>query len=289
MPNDTRNASRKASEPPNSDIELDGVRLEFPGGVVALNEVNLSIRQGEFVTVIGPSGCGKTTLMRLIAGFEWPTNGSVSVGGQRVTGPDYRRGVVFQQAALYPWMSVEDNVSLGPRSRGVEKQVWKERVRDMLELVGLADFGGHPPYQLSGGMQQRAAIARVLVNDAPIMLMDEPFGALDALTRERLQDELADLWAKTGKTVILITHSIDEAVYLGERVVVMSPRPGRIIRIVDAHECNERDNLTFVDTRKQIRDLIFDGERALVRDVSSRQTAKQSGDATGEGNDRSTR
>lgn len=247
-----------------SDIVLDGVGHEFGGGVVALQEVNLSIRQGEFVTVIGPSGCGKTTLMRLIAGFETPTRGQVTVGGELVTGPDYRRGVVFQNAALYPWMSVQENVSLGPRMRGVSVNVWKQSVDTVLEMVGLAEFARRPPYELSGGMQQRAAIARVLVNDAPIMLMDEPFGALDALTRERLQDEVVDLWRKTEKTVILITHSIDEAVYMGGRVLVMSPRPGRLVRIIDAKACRERDSQLFLEKRKEVRELIFGGWGAGV-------------------------
>jgi taurine transport system ATP-binding protein len=242
-----------------SNIELLGVGHEFSGGVIALQKVDLSIRQGEFVTVIGPSGCGKTTLMRLIAGFETPTHGQVTVGGEAVTGPDYHRGVVFQSAALYPWMSVQDNVSLGPRMRGVTASEWKQSVEAVLDLVGLSEFATRPPYELSGGMQQRAAIARVLVNDAPIMLMDEPFGALDALTRERLQDELVDLWEKTGKTIILITHSIDEAVYMGGRVLVMSPRPGRLVRIIDAHLCRERDSQLFLETRKEVRELIFGG------------------------------
>ena len=256
---------RGASSDTGLDIQIKDVRHEFSGGVVALDKISLHVQQGEFLAVIGPSGCGKTTLLRLIAGFDKPTQGEVAVGGERVVRPDYRRGVVFQSAALYPWMTVEENVSLGPRMRGVASREWRQRVKATLEMVGLSDFASRPPYELSGGMQQRAAIARVLVNDAPIMLMDEPFGALDALTREGLQDELMDLWAKTGKTIVLITHSIDEAVYMGGRVLVMSPRPGKIVQIIDAQSCDRRDSRSFVDTRKMVRDLIFGGVKDARR------------------------
>jgi taurine transport system ATP-binding protein len=197
--------------------------------VHALGPVDLIIERGEFVCLAGPSGCGKTTLLRLIAGFMSPTSGSVRAAGAEVRRPGEERGVVFQQPTLFPWMSVRDNVELGPKLRGVTKQARRESAVRYLDLVGLADFADRRPYELSGGMQQRCQIARVLANDPEIVLMDEPFGALDAITRERLQNELLEIWRKTGNTVLFITHSVDEAVFLGTRVMVMSPRPGRIV------------------------------------------------------------
>ena len=198
-------------------------------GVRALDRIDLTIEPGQFVCLAGPSGCGKTTLLRLIAGFMQPSEGSIRVGGEVVTKPSAERGVVFQQPMLYPWMTVRENVELGPRLRGVAKRERREQAGRFLEMVGLADFAERRPYELSGGMQQRCQIARVLTNDPEIILMDEPFGALDALTRERLQDELLEIWRATGSTVLFITHSVDEAVFLGNRVMVMSPRPGRIV------------------------------------------------------------
>ncbi len=197
--------------------------------VPALDRVDLAIEPGELVTLAGPSGCGKTTLLRLLAGFMTPSEGSVAVGGEVVRGPGEERGVVFQQPTLYPWLSVRKNVELGPRLRGVSARDRRATAERYLELVGLSDFGDHRPYELSGGMQQRCQIARVLANEPDIVLMDEPFGALDALTRERLQAELLEIWRATGRTILFITHSVDEAVYLGSRVLVMSPRPGRIV------------------------------------------------------------
>lgn len=197
--------------------------------VHALGPINLEIEKGEFVCLAGPSGCGKTTLLRLIAGFMSPSSGSVHAAGSEVRRPGEERGVVFQQPTLFPWMSVRDNVELGPKLRGVAKGTRHEEADRYLELVGLSDFAARRPYELSGGMQQRCQIARVLANDPDIVLMDEPFGALDAITRERLQNELLEIWRKTHKTIVFITHSVDEAVFLGTRVMVMSPRPGRIV------------------------------------------------------------
>ncbi len=198
-------------------------------GVRALDRIDLTIEPGQFVCLAGPSGCGKTTLLRLIAGFMRPSEGEVRVGGELVTRPSAERGVVFQQPTLYPWMTVRDNVELGPKLRGVKAQERRAQADRFLEMVGLVDFADRRPYELSGGMQQRCQIARVLTNDPGIVLMDEPFGALDALTRERLQDELLEIWRATGSTIFFITHSVDEAVFLGSRVMVMSPRPGRIV------------------------------------------------------------
>lgn len=197
--------------------------------VPALDRTDLTIEPGEFVTLAGPSGCGKTTLLRLVAGFMAASEGTVVVGGEPVRGPGEERGVVFQQPTLYPWLSVRRNVELGPRLRGVPARERAETASRYLEMVGLADFGKHRPYELSGGMQQRCQIARVLANEPDIVLMDEPFGALDALTREHLQSELLEIWRATGRTILFITHSVDEAVFLGSRVLVMSPRPGRIV------------------------------------------------------------
>jgi taurine transport system ATP-binding protein len=199
------------------------------GDVLALDRVDLSVDPGELLCVVGPSGCGKSTLLSLIAGFAAPTAGEVLVDGEPVRGPSPARGVVFQRPDLYPWMTVRENVELGPRLRGVPRTRRRNLAERLLRQVGLAEFADHAPYELSGGMQQRAQIARVLANEPAIMLMDEPFGALDALTRERMQDDLLRLWRRSRQTVLFVTHSVEEAVYLGTRVVVMSPRPGRIV------------------------------------------------------------
>lgn len=213
-------------------VTVTGLEHEFQargGAVRALDRINLTIEPGELVTLAGPSGCGKSTLLRIIAGLQKPSRGTVEVGGEWVTSPGAERGVVFQQPTLYPWLDVRGNVALGPKISGASKAERRATADHYLELVGLTDFARHRPYELSGGMQQRAQIARVLANDPDIVLMDEPFGALDALTRERLQEELLTIWRETGKTILFITHSVDEAVFLGTRVLVMSPRPGRIV------------------------------------------------------------
>ncbi|MDQ1539165.1 MAG: taurine transport system ATP-binding protein [Actinomycetota bacterium] len=195
----------------------------------ALSNVGLVIEPGEFVCLAGPSGCGKTTLLQLLAGFLAPTEGTITMDGLSIEGPGAERGVVFQQPNLYPWLSVQGNVEAGPRFRGVDKGIRAAIAHSYLELVGLSEFAQRRPYELSGGMQQRAQIARVLAGDPQIVLMDEPFGALDALTRERLQQELLDIWRETHKTIVFITHSVEEAIFLGSRVIVLSPRPGRIV------------------------------------------------------------
>jgi NitT/TauT family transport system ATP-binding protein len=194
----------------------------------ALSDASLSIAKGEFVCLIGASGCGKSTLLRIMAGFEQPSSGEALMRGKPIAGPDPTRGMVFQDYALFPWLSVRENIAFGPIARGLATTQVKETVDKFIELVGLAKFATAYPHQLSGGMKQRVAIARVLANDAELVLMDEPFGALDAMTRERLQDELLEIWQRTHLTVVFVTHSVEEAIFLANRVVVMSPGPGRI-------------------------------------------------------------
>lgn len=198
------------------------------GHVEALRGANLEIARGEFVCLIGASGCGKSTLLRIVAGFEMATTGEALMWGTPIAGPDPTRGMVFQDYGLFPWLSVRGNIGFGPAARGHSTKQIKETVDHFIDLVGLGRFADVYPHQLSGGMKQRVAIARVLANEAEVVLMDEPFGALDAMTRERLQDELLELWARTKLTVLFVTHSIEEAIFLSGRVIVMSPGPGRI-------------------------------------------------------------
>ncbi len=197
------------------------------GSVQALAPFDLCMDKGDFLCVVGPSGCGKTTLLNVVAGFEEPTAGAVTLDGKLIRGPGPERGVVFQQGALFNWMSVLENVAFGPRSRGIDTSKAHARAMELLELVGLKAFAAKYPYQLSGGMQQRVGIARALANDPDILLMDEPFAALDQQTRELLQEEIRRIWKSTGKTVMWITHSIEEALFLATHIVVMTSRPGR--------------------------------------------------------------
>jgi NitT/TauT family transport system ATP-binding protein len=199
--------------------------------VLALDNVDLTVRDGEFVCLVGPSGCGKTTLLRLLAGLDTADAGTSSLSGRTLHGPSPEVGVVFQQSNLLPWFTVMQNVMLPLRVGGGSRDAGRAaEIRKLLVIAGLEGFENKYPYELSGGMQQRAAIVRALARDPKLLLMDEPFGALDALTRERMNAELQRIWMASGKTVVLITHSIDEAIFLGDRVVVMSPRPGRIVR-----------------------------------------------------------
>ena len=214
------------------DLVIDGVRQFFGtknAKVQALSRIDLVIEPGQFVCLAGPSGCGKTTLLRLIAGFFQPTEGRITIDGHPVRKPGPDRGVVFQSPTLYPWMNVRSNVELGLKFQRKSKDARATSSDHYLDMVGLTDFAERRPYELSGGMQQRCQIARVLASDPEIVLMDEPFAALDALTRERLQEELLTIWRETGKTILFITHSVEEAVFLGSRVLVMSRRPGRIV------------------------------------------------------------
>jgi NitT/TauT family transport system ATP-binding protein len=213
-------------------IEIDklGIRLgEGAQAFDAVQDVSLSIAPGEFVCVLGPSGCGKSTQLGALAGHWTPSRGSIHVDGAPVAGPHPDRGLVFQQHTLFPWKKVLDNVAFGLKMQGVGRRERRERARELLGLVGLAGFEDRYPIQLSGGMQQRVEIARVLINHPRVMLMDEPFGALDAQTRLKMQELLLDVWARVNTTIIFITHDIDEALFLADRILVMSPRPGRII------------------------------------------------------------
>jgi len=212
-------------------LTVRGVTKRFAvgdGEVEALAPVDLAIPKGEFVCLIGASGCGKSTLLRIIAGFEEPTTGEVSIDRKAIAGPGSDRGMVFQDYALFPWMTVRQNIGFGPRQRGWPREEIDKTADEFLRMVGLERFAERYPNQLSGGMKQRVAIARVLANNANILLMDEPFGALDALTREQLQNELLQIWKRTGVTIIFVTHSVEEAVLLANRVLVMSAGPGRI-------------------------------------------------------------
>lgn len=253
-------------------IQARDVSLTFPtadGPVHALKDVSLDIAAGDFVSFIGPSGCGKTTFLRCIAGLETPTGGTLTVNGMT---PDAARrarayGYVFQAPGLYPWRSIAGNISLPLEIMGFPRADRAERVARVLDLVDLKGFGGKYPWQLSGGMQQRASIARALSFDADILLMDEPFGALDEIVRDRLNEALLALWAKTGKTIGFVTHSIPEAVYLSTRIVVMSPRPGRVTDVIDSPLPRERplhirESADFLAIAARVRD----GLRAGIGD-----------------------
>ncbi|TFW10731.1 ABC transporter ATP-binding protein [Massilia arenosa] len=217
----------------DSQIVVAGVSKVFATGgreVVALKDIELTVPAGQFVCLLGPSGCGKSTLLNAIAGFSPPTSGTILAGGQPVVEPGPDRGMVFQEYALFPWMTVADNIAFGLEIKRMPKAQIAERVDALLRTLSLSDFRNRYPKDLSGGMRQRVAIARVLALDSPIMLMDEPFGALDALTRRNLQDELLRIWSELKKTIIFVTHSIEEAIYLADRIVVMTYRPGTIKR-----------------------------------------------------------
>ncbi len=255
-------------------VELAGVSKRFRGGTVALQGIDLSVQAGEFVSLIGPSGCGKSTLLRVIGDLTEPTEGTATVNGKPA--PRARRdrdyGIVFQQAVLYDWRTVAKNIALPLEMLGWDRTRRRQRVEELLELVELTGFADHRPWQLSGGMQQRVSIARALSFQPPLLLMDEPFGALDEMTRERLNAELLRIWAETGSTVVFVTHSISEAVFLSTRVVVMSARPGRIAQLIDVDLPQPRTN----DVREDPRffELVTEVREALAQVGADRTTAQ---------------
>ena len=227
--------------------------------VEALKDINFTLKQGELLSVLGPSGCGKTTLLNMIAGFVNPTAGTISLGDTAIEGPGVERGMVFQQGALFEWLPVAKNVDFGLRMKKQDEKEAVALVEKWLDIVGLQGFGDTPTYQLSGGMQQRVALARCLVNDPDVILMDEPLGALDALTREKMQSLVLELWKETGKTIMIITHSVEEALLLGERLFVMAPRPGRI---------HKEYRLPFAEQglKQSLRDIKQDSKFSEIRE-----------------------
>ncbi len=229
----------------------------------ALDGVSLSIRPGEMVSLVGPSGCGKSTLLRLIAGLETPTAGSLWAGEHLIAGPSADRGLVFQDPNLFPWLTIRRNIQAGLCARGVLREK-RHEVDEFLRLVGLEAFASAYPHQLSGGMAQRAALARALINHPGILLLDEPLGALDAFTRMRMQDEVLRLWQARGTTMLLVTHDIDEAIYMSGRIIIMTPRPARIERTIDLRldRPRNRSDSAFLAIRKEILELLHFGGRA---------------------------
>jgi NitT/TauT family transport system ATP-binding protein len=247
-------------------IRIRGVHKVFAGGgreVTALAGIDLDVAQGELVCLLGPSGCGKSTLLDAIAGFSRPTSGSVLANGRPVTAPGPDRAMVFQEYALFPWLTVERNVAFGLEMRGEAPGRIRDTVGTLLSRLSLHDFRDRFPKDLSGGMRQRVAIARVLAIDPPMLLMDEPFGALDALTRRDLQDELLRIWAELSKTIVFVTHGIEESLYLADRVVVMTYRPGTVKRIVPVTLPRPRDPASpeFNLLKKQVTELVMEEQR----------------------------
>jgi len=252
-------------------VQIAGVGKSFRSGaaeLVALKEIDLEIGSGEFICILGPSGCGKSTLLNAVAGFSLPTSGRILANGREVSSPGPDRGMVFQEYALFPWMTVAGNVAFGLELKKLPKRQIAERVDALLEKLGLNEFRDRFPKDLSGGMKQRVAIARVLALDSPIMLMDEPFGALDALTRRTLQDELLRIWVEFKKTVLFVTHSIQESIYLADRVVVMTYRPGSVKRIVPVPIPHPRDinSPQFVALQKELTQMVMEEQERFQKD-----------------------
>ncbi|MBB3105018.1 ABC transporter ATP-binding protein [Azomonas macrocytogenes] len=268
----------------SSKIVAHDLRMEFtaknesgqPERVVALADFNLDVREGEFLSVLGPSGCGKSTFLSILAGLAKKTAGSIRIDGQPLEGINANQGVVFQGYALFPWRTVLENIEVGLEIRGVPRAERRERAREYLELVGLEGFGGRYPHEISGGMRQRVAIARSLVYEPDVLLMDEPFAALDAQTREILQDELLRIWDRYKKTIVFITHSLDEAIFLSDRIAVMTHRPGRVKEIIEVplprpRQAEVRNSEEFVHLRQRAWAVLKDEVR--FASLPSRTTA----------------
>ncbi|MDR1250365.1 MAG: ABC transporter ATP-binding protein [Treponema sp.] len=258
-------------------LELKGIRKTFPQiegtDIVVLNEVDLRFEGAEFICLIGPSGCGKSTLLRLIAGLTPQDSGTIRLDGTEITGPGFERGLVFQDPSLFPWMNIYENIAYGLRSRGVYKTE-KHRIPDFFRLVGLEGFEKSYPHQLSGGMAQRAALARALVNQPKVLLLDEPLGALDAFTRMNIQDEILSIWQKQRMTTVMVTHDVDEAIYMATRIIVMSARPAKIEKIITVEKAHprRRDDRDFLELRAEIlRILHFAGRGPAPEGVPLRE------------------
>ncbi len=253
------------AQAPQQTLQITDLNMTFQiagQSIAVLQEINLDVKPGEFVSIIGPSGCGKSTLLRLVVGLEQGFSGQIRLGDELIRGPGLNRGMVFQEARLYPWLTVEQNVAFG-LGKGYSKAEARQIVREHLELVGLTAFPQAYPHQLSGGMQQRVSIARALVNRPQVLLLDEPFGALDAITRIHMQQEIVRIWGEEKTTILLVTHDIDEAIFLGDRVVVMSKRPATIKSVipVDLPRPRDRNSYEFVKLRRAIyRDFFSEVE-----------------------------
>ena len=254
-----------------SQIIVNNVQKVFktPGkDVIALKDIQLDIQAGEFVCLLGPSGCGKSTLLNAVAGFALPSSGEITVEGKKITGPGPDRGMVFQEYALFPWMTIAQNIAFGLEVQKKSRGEIAQTVNQLLDLLHLKDFRDRFPKDLSGGMRQRVAIARVLALDSPIMLMDEPFGALDALTRRNLQDELLRIWEKLGKTILFVTHSIEESIYLADRIVVMTYRPGTVKRdqVVDMPRPRDPSSAAFNTLKRELGALVMEEQQRHTND-----------------------
>lgn len=254
-----------------SPILINNVQKIFktPGkDVIALKDINLTIQPGEFVCLLGPSGCGKSTLLNAVAGFQPPTAGEIIIDQTTILAPGPDRGMVFQEYALFPWMTVAQNIAFGLEIQKKDKAEIELTIRQLLDMLNLGDFRDRFPKDLSGGMRQRVAIARVLALDSPIMLMDEPFGALDALTRRNLQDELLRIWEKLGKTILFVTHSIEESIYLADRIVVMTYRPGTVKRdqLVDMPRPRDPSSAAFNDLKRELGRLVMEEQQRHAND-----------------------
>jgi NitT/TauT family transport system ATP-binding protein len=254
------------------ELRISGVSKTFPASgksapTVVLDRVDLDVAAGEFVCLLGPSGCGKSTLLNIVAGFLPADEGGVTAGGRPVRGPGPDRCVLFQSPTLFPWLTTRDNVLFGPRARRAVDAETRETCDRLLDAVGLGSFAGHYPHQLSGGMRHRAALARALINQPAVLLMDEPFGALDAITRAAMQAFLLDLWQRHRMTVLFVTHDVEEATLLADRVCVMSARPGRILQVVDVDMARPRsyemtETTAFIRMKRTIRELVEEGMRS---------------------------
>jgi NitT/TauT family transport system ATP-binding protein/sulfonate transport system ATP-binding protein len=278
--NSAGNNERTVADRPNSEIRdeasavlVDAISKVFPaaggGELIALSRLSLTVEAGEMVAIVGPSGCGKSTLLRLIAGLDRPTSGELRMGKELITSPAAERGLMFQDPNLFPWLTVRGNIQAGLLARGLLHDRRSE-VEEFMRLVGLEAFAGVYPHQLSGGMAQRAALARALVNHPRVLLLDEPLGALDQFTRMRMQDEVLRVWQARGTTMLLVTHDIDEAIYMSDRIAIMTPRPGRIERVIDVdfQRPRQRSHPGFLELRAAILEMLHLAGKADERNNS---------------------